>query len=178
VKYNDILNAALENNDGLAHILSGVAAGGGSVGVANTGMAIYLYNFVTEPADIDAAIDITNASTTATLLGVVLANPGSNYGLTFDAVAGSVLPKKASETWSTGNLAAFQGQLHASGTAPITHFLIAKLPDDGHSLNTTRPRILVSIGQVGSGDTGKDLMIANKVVTVGSPFTLSAFQFS
>lgn len=157
----------------IANALTGVAPNNG----AGTGNGvIYLFNG-TPPVDEDAAVDITSGSTTATYLGKIVSNTVGPVGLSFGAISGNVMPKHPSETWGTGNLAAFLGQLHASSSAAITFMRFCTLADDGHSANPgTYNRVQLSVALIGSGPSA-DVNLTNATATVGSPFVLSAYQF-
>lgn len=171
-------------NNGVAEILTGVAAGGGSVGTGGQGGVILLFNAGSSgvPADVDTALTMTASSgdvTNYTLLGRVLANPGSNYGVTFDNYnTAGFLPKKASETWHTGALTAWVAGARAIGSLTVDFIRFVKNGDDGHSASGSNPRMQASVGIGGL----VDILLANNVVTAsgggGTDFTISQFQLT
>lgn len=165
--YNEAFRSKQFNNDGAAHILSGVNANNG----ANTGSGLlYLFNGPV-PVDVDTALDMVG---TYTLLGTVKANAGAN-GLSFGAYAGGVLPKHASETWSTGVMA-FTG-FHTSGTLPISFARFCEGSDDGHSSSAgTAPRVQLTVSQIGSAPPADINLVANAWTSGASTFSPTGFE--
>lgn len=177
--YNNVFLNKLLNNIGHAKILSGINAGAGPIAVAATGCAIYLYNG-TPPVSI-AEVDSALASLSGrTLIGSIRANPGSNYGLSFDAPSGGVLAKPAGETWNTGTLPGAWPHGANTGVNNLTvdYMIFASLDagDDGFSVNPgTWPRIMVTSGLFGTGTY--DIPLSNNVATFGGSRGFSAGQF-
>lgn len=165
---------------GVAGIMTGVLAGGGSVGTANRGGVIYLYsaNGNALPTDPDAAMDTSKY----TLLAKIRANPGSNYGVTFDAASGGVISKATGETWQTGTLpGSYIAGLNfaTANNLTIDYAIFANLhagdTDGAAACPANCPRVLMSVGQIGTGTY--DIMLSSNILANNGSLTLSGFQF-
>lgn len=168
---NSALIKALLNNDGAAHALSGIAAGGASGG-AGTGVFIHMYAGTT-PVSADDALAI---GTTHTYLGTISANAGGTTGGTFLAVVSTpatgvvstgVLAKNSGETWSTAALA-------ASGTWSFARMGALSAHASVEGSNSATPILQLSVAQ--AGQPPSDINLSSSALTSGSTFTLDNFQ--
>ena len=119
---------------------------------------IKIYSTTSVPATADASIG------NATLLATIYKS-GTDTGLGFDtaSVAGGVLAKDSSQTWSTNS----SGNA-ASGTAAF--FRLVNADDDGAD-STTAKRVQGTVATAGG-----DLNLSSINLTAGSPQTINFFN--
>jgi|GEM_PF-1132157 len=159
------LRNALNNNDGLAHQLTGVAAGAS----AGTGSG-FLYLFAgAVPAGPDAALDMSSVHT---LLGKVSSNAGGSTGVALAASASGVIQKNATETWSTGAMT-FSGASSGSSTLTATFYRFCEGSDNGQGSSTTLPRMQGTIGT----DLSYDMPLSNNILAAGANEVINTWQY-
>jgi hypothetical protein len=151
---------------GYAHILTGVAAGAGSGGAGK----IYVYAGV-DPGSADAAL------TGQTLLGTITADAGATPSLLFAVATGGVLPKKVSQTWSTGAMTIAGGPLTATyarfceGAGSEASLSVAV---DAGGTSVATPRVHLTIR--GAGQPAGDINLTSTAFANGDNFQLDNFQ--
>lgn len=174
--YNAACKKAMLNNNGLAELLTAVAAGA----TAGTGTGRLFIFGGTVPVDADTALDMSG---THTLLGTVTSDAGvtltGTNGLSFAAATSSgspavaVLAKNSGETWSTGNMT-FTGHI-TSGTVTAT---FARFSTEAaaavEGAGSTTARAQLTIAQL--GDPAADINLTSTAFASGTNFTLSSFQ--
>jgi hypothetical protein len=134
------------------------------------GGLLYLYAGPV-PADADVALDMSTLHTEA----VIISESGSGDGLTFDAPAGGVLGKAASETWSgVPDTNGYQGSLT---TIAPTFYRFCAGSDNGRGAANTSTGYRVQ-GTVGGPNSGADLQLGNATVTEGVSQPVGAFSWT
>jgi hypothetical protein len=154
------------NNDGHAHILTNVVAGG-TAGAAHTGLGkLYIYAG-TDPLSADAALS------GQTLLCMLTSDAGvGSTFLSFSPASSGVISIHSGEVWSVASIL-------ATGTASYARFVQGAgdptVADAGGS-STATPRAHLTIRQLGSPPG--DINLSSTAFVATNPFTLNSFQLN
>jgi hypothetical protein len=139
------------------------------------GLYLYLFNGAV-PETADEALDMATEHTQ--LVQYAADDPAEEAGvepLEFDAPAGGVLSKDATQTWQ--GVAAFDGANDGEATLPATFFRLCAGTDDGRGAgDATTYRLQGTVGPT----VGADLLMPNTTITNGGTETrgLSVAQFN